>query len=76
MKASTRTGWQALVGTTGGWGKGERKGRHVAVTLPPLPVNKVHMQNPQGRSCVTAPFPEQGSRLSPAGCGSVLDTQG
>lgn len=57
MKASTCTGRQALVGTTGGWEQGERKGHHVAVTLPSLPVNKVHMQNPQGRSYVTALSP-------------------
>jgi hypothetical protein len=51
MKASTCTGWQALVGTTGDWEQGERKGHHVAVTLPSLPVNKVHTRNPQGRFC-------------------------
>lgn len=59
MKASTCTGWQVLVGTTGGWEQGEGKGHRVAVTLPSLPVNKVHMQNPQGRSYVTAPSPSE-----------------
>lgn len=59
MKASTCTGWQALVGTTGSWKQGDWKGIVVAGTLPSLPVNKVHMQNPQGRFSVAAPSPSE-----------------
>lgn len=58
MKASPCTGWQALVGTTGSWEQDEWKGRHVGILFS-LPVNKVHMQNPQGRSSVITPSPSE-----------------
>lgn len=71
MKASTCTGWQTLVGTTGGWEQGEWKGRCIAVTLPSLPVNESAHAESSGQSLREGylyPSPSAQPRLQPQSC--------